>query len=270
MNNISSRKGLVSVIMPTYNTGILLISSINSILKQTYSDLELIVVDDCSSDKETKNILEEFSLKDNRIKVILLDSNHGPSHARNIAIDEASGQYIAFCDSDDRWAEDKLEKQIELMATKQCSLCCSSYYICDIHQTIKGINIPPKHITFNLMKRDNKIGCTTAIYDTIKLGKKFYMPNLYKSEDWGLFLQIIMECKDCYAYTEKPLAFYCLRDKSLSSNKASMIKYNIAVYQKILGYNKIKSYFAFAFLFIPSYIYKIFKRKYDSFRLIYK
>ena len=117
------------------------------------------------------------------------------------------------------------------------------------------------------MKRDNKIGCTTAIYDAIRLGKKFYMPKLYKSEDWGLFLQIIKESKNCYAYIKKPLAYYCVRENSLSSNKVSMIKYNIAVYQKILGYSRIKSYLAFAFLFIPSYINKILKRKHDSYKL---
>lgn len=267
MVNISSKKGLVSVIMPTYNTGTLLINSINSILVQTYSYLELIIIDDHSTDEETKKILESFSKKDYRVKIIYLEKNHGPSYARNIAIREAMGQYIAFCDSDDRWAIDKLELQIRLMQEKQCSLSCSSYYICDINQNIIGINIPPEHITLNLMKRDNKIGCTTAIYDAIRLGKKFYMPKLYKSEDWGLFLQIIKESKNCYAYIKKPLAYYCVRENSLSSNKVSMIKYNIAVYQKILGYSRIKSYLAFAFLFIPSYINKIFKRKHDSYKL---
>ena len=104
---------IVSVIMPTYNTGKLLIGSINSVLNQTYSNIELLIVDDCSSDEETKRILNDFSLKDCRVNVTYLKSNHGPSYARNIAIEKATGRYIAFCDSDDKWQPEKIEKQID-------------------------------------------------------------------------------------------------------------------------------------------------------------
>lgn len=261
---------IVSVIMPTYNTGKLLFGSINSVLNQTYSNIELLIVDDCSSDEETKRILNDFSQKDCRVNVTYLKSNHGPSYARNIAIEKATGRYIAFCDSDDKWHPEKIEKQIDLMEKKNCALCCSAYYICDIHNNIVGINIPPKHITLNQMKYDNKIGCTTAIYDIKRLGKKYFMPKLYKSEDWALFLQIIKACKDCYAYTEEPLAYYCRRSESLSSNKLSMIKYNLAVYQKILGYNPIKAYTTFLLGFIPSYFKKIIRRKIDSYKYLKK
>ncbi len=261
---------IVSVIMPTYNTGKLLIGSINSVLNQTYSNIELLIVDDCSSDEETKRILNDFSQKDCRVNVTYLKSNHGPSYARNIAIEKATGRYIAFCDSDDRWHPAKIEKQIDLMEKKNCALCCSAYCICDINNNIVGINIPPKHITLNQMKYDNKIGCTTAIYDIKRLGKKYFMPKLYKSEDWALFLQIIKACKDCYSYTEEPLAYYYLRSESLSSNKLSMIKYNLAVYQEILDYNPIKAYTTFLLGFIPSYFKKIIRRKIDSYKYLKK
>lgn len=79
MVNISSKKGLVSVIMPTYNTGTLLIDSINSILVQTYSYLELIIIDDHSTDEETKKILESFSKKDYRVKIIYLEKIMDPA-----------------------------------------------------------------------------------------------------------------------------------------------------------------------------------------------
>ena len=241
----------------------------------------MLIVDDCSSDEETKKILNDFSLKDCRVNVTYLKSNHGPSYARNIAIEKATGRYIAFCDSDDKWHPEKIEKQIDLMEKKNCALCCSAYCICDIHNNIVGINIPPKHITLNQMKYDNKIGCTTAIYDIKKLGKKYFMPKLYKSEDWALFLQIINACKYCvfffviFPFTpnrlrEEPLAYYCLRSESLSSNKLSMIKYNLAVYQEILGYNPIKAYTTFLLGFIPSYFKKIIRRKIDSYKYLKK
>lgn len=251
--------------MPTYNTGKYLKGSIESILHQTYTSLELIIVDDCSKDNVTKEIIKEMAKKDRRIKYIFLNSNHGASYARNIAIEAANGRYIAFCDSDDKWTTEKLEKQINLMTQKKCALSCTSYYICDSEYNITGVNNPPKHITYEMMKKDDKIGCSTAIYDILLLGKKYYMPQIHQCEDWGLFLSIIKDCHNCYAYTEKPLAFYCIRTDSLSRNKIAQIKYNLIVHKEVLGYSTAKAYFAFVFHFIPTYISKVIKRKVDSY-----
>ena len=92
---------LVSVIMPTYNTGSILTESIDSILNQTYKNLELIITDDKSDDETTLAILRSYMLKDKRVKVFFLDENKGTGYARNNSIKNAQGQYIAFCDSDD-------------------------------------------------------------------------------------------------------------------------------------------------------------------------
>lgn len=116
---------LVSVIMPTFNTGKFLSESIESVLHQTYTNLELLVTDDGSTD-ETLKILESYAQKDSRVKVFNLKNHQGPGHARNNSIQEAQGRYIAFCDSDDRWMPEKLERQIQFMHQKECALCCSS------------------------------------------------------------------------------------------------------------------------------------------------
>lgn len=255
---------LVSVIMPTYNAGKFLADSINSILQQTYKNLELLITDDASTDAETIKILHDFAQKDSRVNILFLKENAGPGNARNQSITRTKGRYIAFCDSDDRWTEDKLEKQIAFMKEKKCALSCATYIICDENDKNIGITIPPKAITFSMLKRDNKVGCLTAIYDTQLLGKKFFMPAIRKRQDWGLFLNIMKECHICYAFTEKPLAYYRKRHNSISSKKSTLIKYNVAIYKEILGFSTAKSYFYFYALFMPTYITKIIKRKNDS------
>lgn len=257
---------LVSIIMPTYNASKFLADSIESILSQTYDNLELLITDDCSSD-ETCDILNQYSQRDTRVKVEFLKDNYGPGIARNKSIERAKGRYIAFCDCDDRWFPDKLEKQIKHMKRKDCALCSSSYLICDENNQIIGINVSPKFLTLGMMKRDNKIGCLTAIYDIQRLGHKFYMPAIRKRQDWALFLNIIKECQICFCVTE-PLAYYRQRTNSVSSDKFSLVKYNVNVYETVFGYGKVRAYFYFFTRFIPTYFLKLWKRKRDSKRYL--
>lgn len=252
--------------MPTYNASQFLADSIESVLSQTYTNLELLITDDCSSD-ETQNILQKYAQKDSRVKVEYLKENFGPGIARNKSIERAEGRYIAFCDCDDRWFPDKLEKQIAHMTRKDCALCSSSYLICNENNEVTGINISPKHITLGMLKRDNKIGCLTAVYDTRRLGRKFLMPSIRKRQDWGLFLNILKECGVCYAITE-PLAVYRNRTGSISSRKFPLVKYNVRIYHDILGYSWPQSLFYFLFFFLPTYGTKVLKRKVDSYRLM--
>lgn len=260
------KQELVSVIMPTFNASRFLSDSIESILSQTYTNLELLITDDCSND-ETRNILETFSKNDSRVKVEYLKENYGPGVARNKSIERAKGRYIAFCDCDDRWFSDKLEKQIKHMTRKDCALCSSSYLICDEDNKITGISISPKVLTLGMMKRDNKLGCLTAIYDIKRLGHKFYMPAIRKRQDWALFLNILKECQICFCVTE-PLAYYRQHSQSVSSNKFSLIKYNVNVYETVFGYTRLRAYLYFFLIFLPTYFLKILKRESDSKRYI--
>ncbi len=245
--------------MPTYNASKYLADSIESILNQTYTNLELLITDDCSSD-DTRNILTNYAERDSRVKVEYLKSNSGPGIARNKGIERAKGRYIAFCDCDDRWMLDKLERQIAHMTRKDCALCSSSYLICNENDKVTGINISPKHLTLSDMKRDNKIGCLTAIYDIQRLGHKYYMPAIRKRQDWALFLNILKDCQICFCITE-PLAYYRQRNESVSSKKFSLVKYNVNVYQTVFGYTKLKACLYFLFIFLPTYYCKVLKRK---------
>ena len=121
---------LVSIITPSYNSLKFIAQTIESVISQTYQNLEMIVIDDNSPDKANE-IIEEYCKKDSRIKLIKLEKNVGPSNARNKGIEESRGKYIAFLDSDDIWLPTKLEKQIKFMQDNDLAVTCSSYHTID-------------------------------------------------------------------------------------------------------------------------------------------
>lgn len=248
------KKELVSVIMPSYNTSKYIGASIDSVLGQTYRKLELIITDDHSTDPETIELLKQYAEKDPRVRIFLLPENNGAGFARNNSIHEARGRYIAFCDSDDRWMPDKLEKQVAFMKRKKCCLSYSSYLICEANDQHKGIVIAPSRLTLNDLKRDNKIGCLTAMYDTKPYGK-FYMPTIRKRQDWALFLTILKTCGEAHGMIE-PLAIYRKTPEGISRKKLSLIRYNARVYQHVFGHSTLTSYLYLFFIFLPTYFTK--------------
>ena len=258
---------LVSVIMPTHNSSKSLAASVESILGQTYQNLELLITDDCSTDS-TREMLKALAEIDHRVKVEFLTEHGGPAVARNKSIERANGRYIAFCDSDDRWLPEKLEKQIRHMDKHDCALCSSSYLICNEDGQVVGVNYSPSYLTLKAMKHDNKIGCLTAIYDIKRLGHKYYMPAIRKRQDWALFLNILKDCQICYCLKE-PLALYSRHNKgSVSSDKMSLVKYNVNVYETVFNYSKLKSWFYFIFLFLPSHFNKVLRVRRDSIKYL--
>lgn len=136
---------LVSIVMPSYNTAKYIEETLNSVLKQTYSNWELIIVDDCSSDN-TDEIVAKFD--DKRIIYLKNDKNFGAAMSRNRALKEANGKYIAFLDSDDLWMPDKLEKQIQYMKEHNYDFTYTNYE--EIDENSKSLNkfvTGPKQIT---------------------------------------------------------------------------------------------------------------------------
>ena len=237
--------GLVSIITPSYNSSSFIAETIESILSQTYLNWELLITDDCSTDRSVE-IIERYIQRDSRIKLFRLEKNCGAGVCRNRSISEAKGRFIAFCDSDDRWCPEKLEKQLALSYT--------SYMTCDESGKISSIVIGKRRETYFSMRCDDGIGCLTAVYDTEKVGKVF-MPELRKRQDWGLWLTILRRCEVAYGL-EEPLAIYRIHSSSISRNKWSLIKYNLRVYRTVLGYSPMASYLYFFILFLPSYFSK--------------
>ena len=253
---------LVSIIVPSYNCKKYIGKCIESVIDQTYTNWELLITDDCSSDGTT-DIINDYVKKDNRIKLYKLQSNSGAAVARNNSIQMAQGRYIAFLDSDDMWTPNKLEVQIDFMKNKNCILSYTSLYLCDEEGNITGLEIAPKSHSYHQNWFDNKCGTSTAIYDTADFGK-ILMPNLRKRQDWGLFMSILRKCGKAYGL-KQPLAYYRQGQQSLSKNKWSLIKYNLKVYQDILKWPYILSLLFFIFCYMPCYTYKVWlKQQYNK------
>ena len=117
---------LVSIITPSYNSSKFIMECINSVISQTFQNWEMIIVDDCSNDN-SREIISDLTAKDERLKSIFLEENVGAAEARNIAIRQSKGKYIAFLDSDDIWNKNKLEKQITFMSEKNIAFSFTSY-----------------------------------------------------------------------------------------------------------------------------------------------
>ncbi|MBD5356201.1 MAG: glycosyltransferase family 2 protein [Bacteroides sp.] len=251
--------GLVSIITPSYNCEKYIGETIESIIAQTYTNWELLITDDYSSDSSIE-IIQQYVAKDSRIKLFKLNKNSGAGIARNISIENATGRYIAFCDSDDKWFPDKLAKQLNYMEAKGCAMSHTSYLTCDESNKITGIVVCRRKENLSSMCKDDKMGFLTVMYDTQKIGKVF-MPDLRKRQDWALKLKILQLCQYAYGMKE-PLAYYRKRNGSVSSNKRSLIKYNIAVYTDVLRWSKFKAYLFFYSIFIPTHLFKLMYLKY--------
>jgi teichuronic acid biosynthesis glycosyltransferase TuaG len=233
-------KELVSIITPSYNSERFISETINSIINQTYINWELLITDDCSKDN-TISIVESFQKNDSRIKLFVLKSNGGAGLARNNSIRNAKGRYIAFCDSDDQWKIDKIEKQLGFMDRLSLKFTYSSYDVVDEFGSFKSVIDAPKTISYKMLLNNNYVGCLTAIYDRKLLGN-FYMNEIRKRQDWALWLNIMKILKTTKGMSES-LAIYRVRSNSISTNKVEMLKYNYQIYNIVLGYNHLQSFF---------------------------
>ncbi len=243
----------ISIVTPTFNSEYFVKETIHSILNQTYSNWEMLITDDCSTDN-TWNIINKYARKDSRIKVFRLQENSGAGAARNNSIKHASGRYIAFCDSDDQWTPDKLEKQIQFIQENNLALSYSSYRVIDEDGKEQGEVSAPQKVTYRTMLKNNYIGCLTAMYDTHKVGK-VYMPEIRKRQDWALWLSILKKVPYALGIQEN-LAIYRDRSKSISSNKIDLIKYNWNIYRQVEGFSRIKATF-----YIVQFLFYYFKKK---------
>ena len=247
------KEKLVSIITPSYNSEKFISETINSIINQTYTNWELLITDDCSNDN-TVNIVKSFQENESRIKLFILKSNGGAGLARNNSIRNAKGRYIAFCDSDDQWKTDKIEKQLGFMDRLNLCFTYSSYDVVDEFGSFKSVVEAPKTISYQKMLNNNYVGCLTAIYDRKFLGK-LYMNEIRNRQDWALWLYIMRILKVTSGMSES-LAIYRERSNSISTNKVEMLKYNYQIYKVVLGYNHF-----FSFFLIINYIFQYLIKK---------
>ena len=213
---------LVSIITPSYNSSKFILECIESVLSQTYENWEMIIVDDCSKDN-SKEIISELSTKDKRIKPIFLEKNVGAAEARNTAIRQSKGKYVAFLDSDDLWNPKKLEKQLSFMNENEIAFSYTTYqFMSENGEDLSNIISAPEKMTYHSYLKNTIIGCLTVIIDREKSGE-FEMPNIRSSHDMALWLLIMKRGFSAYGLDEN-LAKYRVVSSSNTSNKLKAAK----------------------------------------------
>ncbi len=220
----------ISIVMPIYNGEEYIFKSIESIIIQTYFNWELIIVDDCSSDN-SRLILNSFAETDSRIKLYINSSNMGPAYSRNLAIEKASGKYVAFLDSDDIWMPSKLEKQFTFMENNKYLFSYTQYAIIDENDNFIKLFKPRNSVNYNAILKTCDIGCSTVMYNAGKLGKH-YMENIKRGQDYTLWLKLLKITKTANCICED-LTKYRIRANSLSRNKFKKARGQWFIYRAI-------------------------------------
>lgn len=242
-DNVVNDYGLVSIIMPNYNSEKYVEETIKSVLSQTYQNWELIFVDDCSTDKSL-DIAKSF--KDDRIKILQNSTNSGAAVSRNLAIKQAKGKWIAFLDSDDLWTCNKLDTQLKYMKDNDVSFCFTDYDVVNEENEMVSVFKPKLAVcSYKDILKHNHIGCLTVIYDAEKLGKVEMPTDAIKREDVACWLKILKGGVKGFCLHEN-LAKYKVHSNSVSSNKLKMMKYQWQVYRKVEKINFFKSIYYLA------------------------
>ena len=225
-------KPLVSIITPVYNCERLIEETIKSVIDQSYSNWEMILVDDCSLD-DSFTVIQKCLKKDDRIKYFKLKENSGAAVARNKALKGSQGRFIAYLDADDKWSKNKLEKQVNFMLENNYAFTCTDYEKIDEKgNSLKIVKIP-KRVDYNLFLRNTIIQTVGVMVDTNITGKDLLiMPNIRRRQDAATWCQLLKNGYDCYEVPEV-LSYYRVVSNSLSSNKFKAIKMNWYWYRKI-------------------------------------
>jgi len=232
----------VSVIIPVHNNEEYILECINSVIYQTYKNLEIIIVDDKSTDNSV-NLIK--SIKDKRIKLIELKENSGAAIARNKGIEVSTGDYICFLDSDDYWYKEKIEKQLKFIKNK--AFIYSEYLYLNKNKT--HIARVPKSLTYEQLLKNSAIFTSTVMLNMKYLTKEdIYMPDMRIGQDYGAWYKILKKIKTAYGIQEV-LSIYRVGKKSLSSNKLKAMKRTWTLYklEKLPLIKRINCFICYAY-----------------------
>ena len=223
--------GLISIIMAAYNTEKTIEQAINSVLSQTYTNFELLVVNDCSKDR-TVELVKDIVAKDSRVRLISNVKNSGVSYTRKHGLEEAKGDWIAILDSDDAWEPEKLEKQIELQRRTNADLLFTGSAFMDSEgHPIDWCLHAPKEVTYRQLLKQNVLSNSSALVRK-ELYAKYYAIGDGMHEDFAIWLSILKEGKKAYGVDE-PLLIYRIAKSSKSGNKVKAARMNWNTYRYV-------------------------------------
>lgn len=247
---------LVSIITPCYNSERYLSETIKSVLSQSYANWEMLIVDDCSTDKSYEIALD-FSKKDSRIKVYKNSENQGACYSRNFAINMAKGKYIAFLDSDDVWLPQKLAEQILFMKKNDCDFSFSEYEWID--ECGKPIGVKARvvnHLSYKKNLFHNWPGCLTVMYDASKIGL-VQGKKKGNGDDYSLFLNVLKKAHNAMGM-KMVLAKYRRHADSISYSRMKMVKEHYFVLHNI---EKIPMILSVFFVCTHAFVMLLFKQE---------
>ena len=213
---------VVSVIIPMYNAERFVKQTIESVLNQTYKEIEIIVIDDNSTDASA-SIVQQMMSEYPQIRYFKFNENMGVANARNKAIDMATGRYIAFLDSDDLWFPEKIEKQIQLLKEKDGCFSYAGIQMIDEDGTLLKDKRKVKEVVdYKYLLKNTIISTSSVLLDIEKIGK-FKMPDRRRGQDYATWLMLLRRGIVAYGVDE-PLVKYRRVQSSLSSKKARNVE----------------------------------------------
>ena len=227
----------VSIITPCYNSSEFLEETIQSVLQQNFTDWEWIITDDKSSDNSVEIIKKH---QDSRIILIEAEKNGGAGHARNLALEKATGRYITFLDADDYWEPNFLSEMISFMQSENAELAYCTYARCDENLQPKIADFEADiEVNFDNLLKTCRLSLLASMYDSERVGKEFF-PEGSKREDHVMWLNLLKKIP--YGKPlKKTLAKYRMREGSVSRKKTNIMKDQYLVYKEHMNFSTLKS-----------------------------
>jgi teichuronic acid biosynthesis glycosyltransferase TuaG len=241
MSKIDSVKNVgVSVIVPVYNGELTISETILSIINQSHVPIEIIVVDDCSFDK-TWSILQDLQKINSSIKLFRNEKNLGVSYSRNLGLQNSSYDFIAFCDADDIFEMEKIEKQLCFMLDHDVKFSYTGFHRFNVNLNERRTVIPPMVCTRNYLYHNTIIVTSTVMYN-----KKYFNQHKFKDfyyDDFVFWLDLL-ESVDAFGLSE-PLTFYRVSKNGLSGNKFKSVIKVFKTFVILENQNYLKAIFHF-------------------------
>lgn len=238
---------LCSVVMPLYNCEKFLAESLQSALRQTWTRLEILLIEDGSAD-HTLSLAKTYAAQHENIVLLCNEKNQGVAYSRNRGIEAAKGAYIAFLDGDDAWEPEKIASQIEFMRRERCDVCCSSYTMMDEGGAWIGeCHVPEEKVTLGNLLKENYIGMSSVLIKA-DIAKRYAFSKSYLHEDYAYWLTLLHEKCRILAMNEQ-LTRYRVRASSRSGNKLVAAKGRWVIYRNLLQLDWLTAAYYFVFYF---------------------
>ena len=245
---------LVSIIIPYYKKEFFIEETIKSILIQSYQNFEILIIDD-EINLAASKVLEKISSLDSRIKIITNEKNLGAGESRNVGINFSKGDYIAFCDSDDLWKEQKLEIQLSFMKKNELNFSFTSYEVIDENKNFIKTRNADDIVDFIKLRNSCDIGLSTVLMKrNIFDNREYRFARIKTKEDYVLWL-ILAKNNIKLRGLKNILTSWRKNKNSLSSSIYQKLKDGYKVYRVYLGYGTLRSLFYLTILSI-NYILK--------------